>query len=104
MVISTLNYFKEVSDVIAEPLTYIFNLSFETGIVPDLLKIAQVIPIYKKGERNLPSNYQPISPLSIFDKILEKLMYKDYLISWKPTKFSINVSLDLGRTIQHCKQ
>ena len=42
---------KEISDVIADPLAYLFNLSFSTGIVPDLLKIAKVIPIYKKGEK-----------------------------------------------------
>ena len=67
---------KEVSDKLADPLAYIINLSFSTGIVPDLLKIARVIPIYKKGEQNLPNNYRPISLLSIFDKLLEKLMYK----------------------------
>ena len=50
---------KEVSDIIADPLTYIFNLSFKTGLVPDLLKIAKVVPIYKNGERNLPGNIDP---------------------------------------------
>ena len=52
---------KEVSDIIVGPLTFIFNLSFTTGQVSDLLKIAKVVPIYKKGERNLPGNYLPIS-------------------------------------------
>ena len=36
---------KEVSDITRQPLTYIFNLSFETGIVRDILKIAKVIPL-----------------------------------------------------------
>ena len=67
---------KEISDCIVPVLTYLFNLSFSTGIVPDLLKVAKVVPIYKKGEKHLPGNYRPISLLSIFDKILEKLMYR----------------------------
>ena len=63
---------KEISSFIVDPLVYIFGMSFTMGIVPNLSKIAKVVPIYKKGERNLPGNYRPISLLSIFDKILEK--------------------------------
>jgi len=37
---------KEVSDIIVDPLTFIFILSFTTGQVPDLLKIAKVVPVY----------------------------------------------------------
>jgi len=55
-----------------EPLVYISNLSFRTGCVPDSLKIAKVIPIFKKGDKSNPSNYRPISLLSIFHKLLEK--------------------------------
>ena len=66
---------KEISNQLVMPLAYLFNLSFTTGEVPEQLKIAKVIPVYKKGERNLPENYRPISLLSIFDKIMEKLMY-----------------------------
>ena len=54
---------------------HICNLSFETVLVPDIIKVAKVIPAYKKGEINNPENYRPISLLSIFDKLLEKLMY-----------------------------
>ena len=64
-----------LSDVI-DPLVYICNLSFSTGCVPDSFKIAKVIPVFKKGEKTNPSNYRPISLLSIFHKLLEKLMYK----------------------------
>lgn len=66
---------KKSAAVIAEPLVYLYNLSFSSGSVPDKLKIAKVIPVFKKGDPSSPGNYRPISLLSIFDKLLEKLMY-----------------------------
>ena len=57
-------------------MTHIFNLSFSYGIVPDSLKIAVVTPIFKGNEQNKFENYRPISVLSCFSKLLEKLMPK----------------------------
>ena len=61
---------------IAAPLGLagIINSSFYTGLVPDDLKIAKVVPIFKAGQKNSISNYRPISILPLFSKILEKLM------------------------------
>jgi len=56
------------------PLTYLFNLSLTNGIFPDLFKIAKVVAVYKKGNRGEASNYRPISLLSPFSKILEKIV------------------------------
>ena len=67
---------KEISFDIIGPLAHIFNLSFISGTVPDSLKLAKVIPVFKKGDRTQPGNYRPISLLTVFDKILEKLMCK----------------------------
>ena len=70
--------------ILGEPLAIIFNTSIESGIFPTKLKIAKVIPIFKAGDATAPSNYRPISLLSIFNKIFEKLIYKrlnSYLIS-----------------------
>ena len=51
-------------------------MSFLTGVYPNLLKIVKVIPIHKGGSTQDVNNYRPISLLSIFDKIIEKLMHK----------------------------
>jgi hypothetical protein len=59
-------------EYICKPLTHIVNLSIESGIVPDQMKIARVVPIYKSGPNNLFSNYRPISVLPIFSKLLER--------------------------------
>ena len=56
-------------------MTQIFNTSISTGIVPDKLKIAKVIPIYKKDSPELFSNYRPVSVLPCFSKILERLVF-----------------------------
>ena len=67
---------KYAAEHIAPVLTHIFNLSMQQGIYPDMLKISKVIALYKKGSKYLPENYRPISLLNIFDKILERLIYK----------------------------
>jgi hypothetical protein len=66
---------KESIVTIIQPLTHIINLSLNTGIVPDQLKIAKVIPIYKSSDTNQLKNYRPISLLPAFSKILEKIMF-----------------------------
>ena len=64
---------KSVIEEIVIPITHICNRSFLTGTVPNDMKNAKVIPIYKAGERNLFSNYRPVSLLPQFSKILERL-------------------------------
>ena len=67
--------FKIIAPVIVEYLTEIFNISINTGIVPDCYKDTIVIPIFKKGQKDLPDNYRPIALLLLCGKILEKLIY-----------------------------
>ena len=65
-----------IPDLIILPLAYIINVSFLTGEYPDLLKQVKVIPIHKGGSSQDINNYRPTSLLSIFDKIIEKLIHK----------------------------
>ena len=68
-------FIKKIINFIEKPLLHIFNCSLKMGIVPDLLKIAKVIPIYKGGDSSEMNNYRPISLLSNFAKILEKIVH-----------------------------
>ena len=68
------NILKIIKAVISKPLEIIFNLSFQTGTVTNSFKLANVIPIYKKDSQTCLSNYRPISLLSIFNRLLEKLI------------------------------
>ena len=61
---------------IAVPLSELVNQSFETGIFPDCLKLGKVNPLHKKDSCDKPSSYRPISILSVFSKIFEKIMHK----------------------------
>ena len=54
---------KNIKNQIAAPLERVFNMSLEQGIFPDLMKKAEVIPLYKGRERDLCMNYRPISLL-----------------------------------------
>ena len=66
---------KLIKEEVCIPLSDIFNLSITNGVHPEKLRIAQVIPIFKKGSRLLPSNYRPISLLSNINRIREKLVF-----------------------------
>ena len=72
---------KKICKELKTPLMRIFNLLRSTGIFPDKLKIANVSPIFKNGEKDLLTNYRPISVLPCFSKILERIMY-DRLYSY----------------------
>ena len=67
---------KPIKTCISFPLQLIYNLSFSSGCVPGHFKLANVIPIHKKDSVTCMNNYRPISLLSIFNKILEKLVHK----------------------------
>ena len=67
---------KCLSSLISSPLSQIINESFHSGTFPDKMKLAKVIPRFKKGCPLTASNYRPISLLSVFSKIIEKVMYE----------------------------
>ena len=65
---------KFVKHQISRPIAYIINQSLSTGIFPDVLKIARVKSLFKKGDKSDPNNYRPISILPSISKIFEKAM------------------------------
>ena len=74
---------KGVISSIADPLAHIFNLSLSNGIVPESMKIAKVIPLFKKGDKLDVNNYRPISLLCTLSKILEKIVHKRTITFFK---------------------
>ena len=65
---------KCISLPITHPLTLIINQSLNTGIFPKKLKLAKVLPVYKKNDNNILDNYRPISLLPALSKIVEKVV------------------------------
>lgn len=67
---------KKISVYLAKPLCHIINLCFKDGSFPNILKISKIICLYKKGNPKSITNYRPISLLSVFSKIIEKILAK----------------------------
>ena len=65
---------KWASSLLVPILTFLFNKCIMSGIYPDSLKIARVTPIFKGGDKNDASSYRPISILTQFNRIFEKLL------------------------------
>ena len=62
----------KISDIsLVTPLKIIFTNCLKRGVFPAIWKCANVVPVHKKNEKNLKSNYRPISLLPIFGKVFE---------------------------------
>ena len=67
-------FLKKLSFSICYPLSKIFGKSFTQGEIPDSWKIANVIPLFKKGDSSLVANYRPVSLCSVVCKLMESVI------------------------------
>ena len=65
---------KLFAPIIASCLTEIFQYSLESRTIPSIWKVARVIPIYKKGSKEMPTNYRPVSLTCVTCKLLEHIV------------------------------
>ena len=70
-----IKFIKISAEYISLPLANIFNKCMRLGIFLKLLKIAKITPLHKNGSTRRATNYRPISVLSPFSKIFEKILY-----------------------------
>ena len=64
--------FSSIRTQLTYPLTKLINLSFQTRILPDHLRIAKITPIFKRSDKSDPSNYRPIYCLPYIGKCFER--------------------------------
>ncbi|KAK4811295.1 hypothetical protein QYF61_023347 [Mycteria americana] len=69
-----LRVLRELAEELAKPLSIIYQQSWLTGEVPDNWRLANVTPIYKKGRKEDPGNYRPVSLTSVPGKIMERFI------------------------------
>ena len=82
---------KEIVEQISTPHAKCFNLSLEEGIVYSEWKEANITPLFKKGTRNKPENYRPVSLTSVVCKLLETLI-RDHMVEFLVKHKLINTS------------
>ena len=66
---------KDLKKELSKTITILINVTFSLGIFPNYLKIAKVIPVFKKGDQQECSNYRSISLLPNISKLIEKLLH-----------------------------
>ncbi len=81
---------KTIKVTLVKPITLIINQMFNTGIIPDKLKIAIVIHIHKNEDETLLTNYRPISLLPAISKIFEKVIFKQLYQFFQEKKMFYN--------------
>ena len=91
---------EDSGSVIASPLAHIINLSLHLGCVPDKMKTARVIPLFKKKSKSAPGDYRPISILTLVSKLLERATYNQIKSYMKSEIYFILFSLVSGALFQ----
>jgi hypothetical protein len=92
--------YKDISDIICDPLATIMNECIQQGIFPDVLKIARVTPLHKGGDIT-PNNYRPISNLNKISKIFEKIVHNRLMNFFLKYKILSNKQFSyIGKIIQ----
>ena len=91
---------KIVGIFIAPYLSKIVNENYNSGIFPKSLKKDKVVPIHKKGVKNIASNYRSISMLLPVSNIFEKLIYKRLEKIFNKHDFYLAINLDFEKVIQ----
>ena len=66
--------YKLVNENISEIISKLINMSFDSGVFPECLKIGKINPIFKNGDKETPNNYRPITTLNTLSKIFEEAM------------------------------
>ena len=65
---------RELADVVAKPLSIILQQSWLTGNAPTDWRLANVTSVFKKGQKDDPGSYRPISPTSVLRKVMEQII------------------------------
>lgn len=78
---------KKCADIIAPIITSIVNLTIFMGVYPDDLKSARVLPVHKSESLSDPSNYRPISILTMINKVFELILHRRLVHFLESTEF-----------------
>ena len=68
---------SECAEELVVPITKICSASVRHGVFPNRWKQANIIPIHKKGDKRMPSNYRSVSLLPLFGKVLERVVFDE---------------------------
>ena len=68
-------FLKDGANMLAKPISTLYNLSVSQGVFPNACKVAKLKPIFKKGKKTDPSNYRPISLLPSISKIIQRVIH-----------------------------
>ena len=101
-------YFLRIASPVVTPFLHLFvQFSFTNGIFPKNCTIAKINPIFKKGDRQSPTNYRPISILTCFSKIFEKLIHTRLTKFWTKhkvlttTQYGFQAKLSITHALLH---